>query len=96
MDFVTRAGELTGRDPQPPILLVTGAEDNPRFPLQAERLLGALRESYRDPGHLQHVTIPGMKHAFADEPGIDPAPQTADAKQVDATVTNWFGRFLAT
>ena len=93
-DFVARAHELTGRDPQPAMLLVTGEADDPRFPLQAQRLLGALRESYRDPAHLRHVTIPGMKHTFADEPGIDPAPQTNDAKQVDATVTSWFGRFM--
>ncbi len=33
-----------------------------------------------------------MGHAFAAEPGIEPAPQTAEAKLVDAAVTDWFSR----
>jgi hypothetical protein len=32
--------------------------------------------------------------AFAAEPGIEPAPQTAEAKLVDAAVTGWFRRYL--
>lgn len=35
-----------------------------------------------------------MKHAFAAEPGIEPAPQTAEAKLVDTAVTDWFNRYL--
>jgi hypothetical protein len=35
-----------------------------------------------------------MKHAFAAEPGTEPAPQTADAELVDAAVTDWFSRYL--
>ena len=38
------------------------------------------------------ISIPGMGHAFAAEPGVEPAPQTAEAKLVDAAVTDWFGR----
>jgi len=30
----------------------------------------------------------------AAEPGVEPAPQSAEAKLVDATVTDWFGRYL--
>lgn len=36
-----------------------------------------------------------MGHAFAAEPGIEPAPPTAEAKSVDAAVTGWFSRYLA-
>jgi hypothetical protein len=36
-----------------------------------------------------------MGHAFATEPGIEPAPQTAEAKLVDATVIDWFSRHLS-
>ena len=46
-DFVSRAGEIAARDPQPAILLVTGAEDDPAFPLQAQRLESELRRRYR-------------------------------------------------
>lgn len=94
-DFVSRAGEIAARDPQPAILLVTGAHDDPAFPLQAQRLHAELRQRYRDGDRVGLTTIPGMGHAFAAEPGIEPAPPTAEAKSVDAAVTGWFSRYLA-
>jgi alpha-beta hydrolase superfamily lysophospholipase len=94
-DFVSRAREIAARDPQPAILLVTGAEDDPAFPLQAQRLHSELRQRYGDPGRVGLTTVPGMRHAFAAEPGIEPAPQTAEAKLVDAAVTDWFSRHLS-
>jgi dienelactone hydrolase len=93
-DFVSRAGEFAASDPQPAMLLVTGAEDDPAFPLQAQRLQSELRRRYSDPQRAGLTSIPGMKHAFAAEPGIEPAPQTAEAKLVDAAVTAWFSRYL--
>jgi len=93
-NFVSRAGEIAARDPQPAVLLVTGAEDDPAFPLQAQRLHSELRQRYDDPERAGMVTIPAMKHAFAEAPGIEPAPQTAEAQFVDAAVTDWFGRYL--
>jgi alpha-beta hydrolase superfamily lysophospholipase len=93
-DLVSRAGELAARDPQPAILLVTGAEDDPAFPRQAQRLHAELRQRYRDPERVSLTSISGMGHAFAAEPGIEPAPQTAEAKLVDAAVTDWFRRHL--
>jgi len=94
-DFVSRAGEIAAHDPQPAILLVTGAEDDPAFPLQAQRLASGLRHRYGDSGRVGLRAIPGMGHAFAVEPGIEPAPQTAEAKLVDAAVTDWFSRYLS-
>ena len=41
------------------------------------------------------MAVPGMGHAFAAEPGIEPAAQTAEARLVDATVTDWFSRHLS-
>lgn len=93
-DFVSRAGEIAARDPQPAILLITGAEDDPSFPLQAQRLHSGLRRRYSTPERVSLMSIPGMKHAFAVEPGIEPAPQTTEAKLVDAAVTDWFSRYL--
>jgi dienelactone hydrolase len=93
-DLVARADELAARDPQPALLLITGAEDDPAFPLQTERLHSELRGRYDDPERLGLTSIPGMKHAFADEPGIEPAPQTAEARLVDAAAAEWFGRYL--
>jgi len=36
-----------------------------------------------------------MKHALAAEPGIEPAPQTPEAKLVEAAVTEWLSGYLA-
>jgi len=93
-DFVARAGQFAAHDPQPAILLVTGADDDPAFPRQAQRLHTELRQRYRHPQHVEMVSIPAMGHAFSAEPGIEPAPQTADAQQVNAVVTDWFRRHL--
>jgi alpha-beta hydrolase superfamily lysophospholipase len=94
LDFVSRAGEIAARNPQPAILLVTGTDDDPAFPLQAQRLQAELHQRYSDPNRVGLTSIPGMKHAFAAEPGIEPAPQTGEAKLVDAAVTDWFRRYL--
>jgi alpha-beta hydrolase superfamily lysophospholipase len=74
-DFVARAAEIAAHDPQPAILLVTGAEDAPAFLRQAQRLHAELRQRYSDPDRASLTAIPGMGHAFAAEPGIEPAPQ---------------------
>jgi pimeloyl-ACP methyl ester carboxylesterase len=94
-DFVARAHEIATRDPQPALLLITGAEDDAAFPLQTERLQSELSQRYNDPERLRRMSIPGMKHALAAEPGIEPAPQTTEAQLVDAATTEWFGRYLA-
>jgi Prolyl oligopeptidase family len=93
-DFVSRADEIAARDPQPALLLITGGEDDPAFPLQAQRLHSELRRRYDDPQRLRRLSIPGMKHAFAAEPGIEPAPQTREAQLVDTATTEWFRRHL--
>ncbi len=83
-DYVKRAEELTA-----PVLLVIGEEDDVaiREPAAAlDKVLGERSEL---------VTIPGMAHEFAEAPGIEPAPQTAEAKLVDAEITRWFARHLA-
>jgi dienelactone hydrolase len=94
LDFVARADEIAALRPQPALLLITGAEDDPAFPLQAQRLHLKLRRRYNDSERLRQTSIPGMKHGFAAEPGIEPAPQTAEAQLVDTATTNWFRRHL--
>jgi pimeloyl-ACP methyl ester carboxylesterase len=94
LDFVARAPELAAREPQAALLLITGAEDDPAFPLQVERLHSELSPRYDDPERVRKLTIPAMKHAFAAEPGIEPAPQTNEAELVDAATTEWLCRYL--
>jgi hypothetical protein len=94
LDFVARPDEIAARHPQPALLLITGADDDPAFPLQAQRLHSELCQRYNDPERLRRTSIPGMKHAFASEPGIEPAPQTTEAQLVDTAATEWFCRHL--
>jgi hypothetical protein len=94
LDFVARAPEIAASDPQPALLLITGAEDDPAFALQAERLHSELRRRYNDPERMRRLSIPEMKHAFATEPGIEPAPQTTEAQLVDTATSEWFRRHL--
>jgi pimeloyl-ACP methyl ester carboxylesterase len=94
LDFVARASEIAGRDPQPAVLLVSGERDYAAFREPARALHDALAGLYADPDKLAVQTVPEMKHALAEAPGIEPAPQTRDAESVDALVTQWFGRHL--
>jgi len=91
LDFVARAEEIAEREAA--VLLVVGGEDDEagiRAP--AEQLWRVL--SGRAPDRTALTSIPGMGHAFAEEPGLDPAPQTAHAARVDAVVAGWFHRHL--
>lgn len=46
-------------------------------------------------GSAELLSIPGLAHPLADEPGIEPAPQLPLAREVDAGLTRWFRRHLA-
>lgn len=91
LDFVARADELAARDAA--TLLVVGALDDAEgFREPAEQLREALAR--RSPERAKLIEIPGMGHPLAEEPGLEPAPQTAHAAEVDAAVARWFGRHL--
>jgi hypothetical protein len=79
LDFVARAGALRGTD----VLLVVGEVLGP-----AAELHEALGE------HAALVTVPGMAHALADEPGVDPAPQVPHAATVDRHASAWLAARL--
>jgi len=88
-DFVARAGELASR--RVPIQLVLGADDAPHINGPAEALRDALRARGAD---LDWRVIPGLAHALADEPGVEPAPQTASARAVDAEASRFLNAHL--
>jgi pimeloyl-ACP methyl ester carboxylesterase len=91
LDFVARAGELVKRDAA--VLLVVGAlDDQEGIRAPAEQLWQVL--SGHAPDRTALVSIPGMAHALAEEPGLDSAPQTPHAARVDTAVTGWFHRHL--
>lgn len=85
LDFVARAGELEGV----PVRIVVGADDDPDG---VRRPAAALHDAL--PGS-DLIVVDGMAHALAEEPGVDPAPQTAHAAVVDAHAVDWFRRHLA-
>jgi pimeloyl-ACP methyl ester carboxylesterase len=84
LDFVARANELDAA-----LLLVVGEDDAPEFYESARRLGDALGD------RAELITIPGMGHALAEEPGLEPAPQTPGAAAVDRHAVRWLQRHLA-
>ena len=91
LDFVARADGLAEREVA--MLLVLGALDDEKgFRRPAEELRLAL--SRRSPDRAELIEIPGMEHSLADEPGLEPAPQTGAAAHVDRLLTDWFRRHL--
>lgn len=78
-DFVRRSGEITAE-----VLLVLGEDDDIAIVEPAAALVAALGD------RAELLSIPGMGHALAEAPGIEPAPQNADALRVDAALTEWF------
>lgn len=83
LDFVARAAELTA-----PVLLVVGADDDPAsIGGPAAALHAAL------PGS-ELVTVAGMGHALAEEPGTGAALQVPATAAVDAIVTGWLAARL--
>jgi len=91
LDFVARAGANTA---QPPLLLVSGELDHPAFQTDAADLVQALRDRYAHPDDVKLITVPGLAHPLADEPGLEPAPQLPAAMMVDEILTKWFLRQL--
>jgi dienelactone hydrolase len=89
MDFVARADEVAAF---PATLLVVGEEDDEQgFRQPARQLRAAL--AHRNVT-TELVLVPGMGHAFAEEPGIEPAPQLPVAAEVDRQAVAWFARHL--
>jgi pimeloyl-ACP methyl ester carboxylesterase len=85
LDFVARARELAPHGG--PTLLVVGAEDDKEgIADPAEEFAAALVSEGRE---ASVVRIADMAHAIADEPGLEPAPQTAVAAAVDVVVSEW-------
>ncbi|WP_233629873.1 S9 family peptidase [Amycolatopsis sp. WAC 04197] len=94
LDFVARSGEISARETQVPLMLVSGEDDYPSLRTDADDLVAALRERYARPDDVQLARVPGLAHPLAEDPGIEPAPQLPIAKLVDDTVAEWLVRHL--
>ena len=93
LDFVGRAGELAGRG-SPAVLAVVGEQDHAAFKESAAQLVEALWQRYGRDDRSRLATVPDMAHALAEEPGIEPAPQTPHAAAVDRLAVEWFEEHL--
>jgi hypothetical protein len=71
-----------------------GADDEPWFRQPIEDLQSALAARYADPGTIALHVVDGMGHALAPEPGLESAPQTPHAAEVDEKAVDWFRRYL--
>ncbi|WP_205857279.1 alpha/beta hydrolase family protein [Phytoactinopolyspora endophytica] len=47
-----------------------------------------------DGDRVRITVVPGMAHAIAEEPGMEPAPQTPHAAEVDRHTVDWLRRHL--
>ena len=81
LDFLARVGEITARDPQPAVLLVTGVDQDATTQEPVERPWQALSDGYRTAGRVALLLVPDLPDATA-------------AARIDAAVTDWFGRHL--
>ncbi|MGW6060527.1 alpha/beta hydrolase [Streptomyces sp. NPDC055189] len=86
LDFVAKAGVIAARAP---LLVVSGELDHPGLRADASDLAEALGE------RSELLSIAGLAHPLAEEPGIEPAPQLPVAREVDAGLVRWFRRYLA-
>ena len=92
LDFVARAAAIVGNGPAATLMIVGEDDDQAGFVEPARRFVDACRAAGGDVAEL--LTIAGMGHTLADEPGDEPAPQTASAATVDAHAVDWFRRHL--
>jgi pimeloyl-ACP methyl ester carboxylesterase len=93
LDFVQRADEIART--RTPILFVVGEDDAiSGLPPATQALRDALAERYEASDAVAIARIAGLGHALAEEPGIEPAPQTTGAAEVDARVTAWLQHYL--
>lgn len=92
LDFAARAPELAALSPRPAVQLILGADD----------MTAAIRDPAADyldalaaagVPHARH-DVPGMAHALAEEPGVDPAPQLPTAAEADRVASAWFATHL--
>lgn len=84
MDFVARAQEVAASGC--PVRLVVGSDDSPAFIESAAAFAEETGSDLR--------IVEGAGHALAEEPGIEPAPQTAIARKFDTLATEWLREHL--
>jgi hypothetical protein len=94
LDIAGRAGAIASTHGHPAILSIVGADDDAEFHEAAAGVRDALACVAPDPERLGIEVVSGMGHAFAEAPGVDAAPQTRDAIEVDRLASVWLRRHV--
>ncbi len=94
LDFAARADEIATRQHESPILMILGDADDETLISSTRDEHAALLGLYANPDRIPLVMIAGMPHALAEGDGIEPAPQNADAAEVDQLAAEWFRQHL--
>ncbi|WP_082513634.1 MULTISPECIES: alpha/beta hydrolase family protein [unclassified Leifsonia] len=84
MDFVARADEITATDAA--VRVIAGLDDEPAFVGPARLFAVAAGADLQ--------LMEGVAHALAEEPGMEPAPQTEAAADYDVLAVEWFSEHL--
>jgi pimeloyl-ACP methyl ester carboxylesterase len=84
LDYEARASELVASGAA--IRIIVGADDEQAIVSSALTVAAAIGADVQ--------LLDGMEHALAEEPGIEPAPQTEVAKRVDPIAAEWLREHL--
>ena len=84
IDYVRRADEVAASGAS--VRVISGSDDEPWFVASAAAFADAVGADLQ--------TVDGVGHALADEPGIEPVPQSDAARTYDALAVDWFRRNL--
>jgi hypothetical protein len=84
LDYEARASELVASGAA--IRIIVGADDEQAIVSSALTVAAAVGADVQ--------LLDDMEHALAEEPGIEPAPQTEVAKRVDPIAAEWLREHL--
>ncbi|MDA0565872.1 alpha/beta hydrolase [Streptomonospora sp. S1-112] len=94
LDFTARAAEICARRPQPPLLIVSGGQDDVMPPERTRALHDALATGYI-PQALRHIVVPDLAHTMGPEPGLQPGPPEPGGVLADRALVEWFHTHLS-
>ncbi|MDA2809532.1 alpha/beta hydrolase [Nocardiopsis sp. RSe5-2] len=94
LDVAGRVSDMAARRQVPPVLVVSGGQDEVVPPDHGRGLCSALAP-YTGPERVRHAVVPDLAHTLGPEPGLQPGPPTPGGVLADRALTEWFHRHLS-